>query len=69
MKIPVWIGGKRGTLSTDVVDTNIPLLLSVSVIEKSDMILHLSASKAYIKDKTIKLKKLMSGHYALPLSL
>ena len=69
MKIPVWIGGIRGTLSTDVVDSNIPLLLSVNVIEKSDMILHLRASKAYIKNRTIKLKKLITGHYALPLSL
>ena len=69
MKIPVWIGGKRGTLSTDVVSSNIPLLLSVNVIEKSDMILHLRLSKAYIQDKTIHLKKLKTGHYAFPLSL
>ena len=69
MKIPVWIGGDRGDIYTEVVDSNIPLLLSIAIIEKSDMILHLRKSKAYIKGKTVELKKINTGHYAIPLSL
>ena len=69
MSFPVWMGGKRGHLTTDVVDSNIPLLLSVNVMEQAGMILNFKRAELHVHGTTIKLKKMRSGHYALPLSL
>ena len=69
MTIPVYATGKRGLLQTDVVSANIPLLLSVKVMEKAKMVLDFKRSEARMGGKTIKLKKTTSGHYAMPLSL
>ena len=69
MTIPVYATGKRGLLQTDLVSVNIPLLLSVKVMEKAGMVLDFGRSEARMKGSTIKLKKTTSGHYAMPLSL
>ena len=69
MTIPIYATGKRGLLQTDVVSANIPLLLSVKVMENAGMVLDFSRSEARMKGTTIKLKKTTSGHYAMPLSL
>ena len=69
MTIPIWATGKRGYLQTDVVSSNIPLLLSVKVMEKAGMILDFVKAEVRMKGVTIKLKKTTSGHYAMPLSL
>ena len=69
MTIPIWATGKRGYLKTDVVSSNIPLLLSVKVMEKAGMILDFVKAEVRMKGVTIKLKKTTSGHYAMPLSL
>ena len=69
MTIPIYATGKRGLLQTDVVSANIPLLLSVKVMENAGMVLDFARSEARMKGTTIKLKKTTSGHYAMPLSL
>ena len=69
MRFPVWMGGDRGLLTTDVVDSNIPLLLSINVMEQAGMILNFERVELYIHGEAIKLKKMKSGHYALPLSM
>ena len=69
MTIPIWATGKRGYLQTDVVSSNIPLLLSVKVMEKAGMVLDFVKAEVRMKGVTIKLKKTTSGHYAMPLSL
>ena len=69
VNIPCWLGGKRGTLTTDVVDNNIPLLLSRRSMKRTGMVLDFKNDIVRINDRAMKLKVTNTGHYALPLSL
>ena len=69
VNIPCWLGGKRGTLTTDVVDNNIPLLLSRRSMKRIGMVLDFKNDIVRINDRAMKLKVTNTGHYALPLSL
>ena len=67
--IPCWMGGERGRLTTDVVDSNIPLLLSRRSMKRSEMVLDFKNDKVQVNGRDIRLKITHTGHYALPLSL
>ena len=69
--LPCWMGGEQGVVTTDVVDCNIPLLLSRKSMKLAGMILDFPNDKVTVgkKKRDIKLKTTKSGHYALPLSL
>lgn len=67
--IPCWMGGERGRLTTDVVDSNIPLLLSRRSMKRSEMILDFKKDTVRVNGRDIKLKITHTGHYALPISL
>ena len=72
--IPVYWGRYPGYITTDVVKAKIPLLLSAKVMVKAEMVLDFKRTEVKIKvDKgkttIIRVKKLNSGHYAMPLSL
>ena len=71
MTIPCWMGGVQGELSTDVVDCNIPLLLSRKSMKLVGMILDFKHDKVTVGEggRDIRLKITKSGHYAMPLSL
>ena len=69
MKIPVWMGGIRCSLTTDVVEAEIPLLLSINVMERAKMVLDFAREEIKVHGKYIKVKKMRSGHYAMPLSM
>ena len=69
MTIPVWINGVKGELTTDVVDCNIPLLLSLNVMKKADMVLIFKHDIVQLHGGYVNLKLTTSGHYAIPLSL
>ena len=69
MTLPIWATGEKGTLSTEVVSANIPLLLSVNVMEKAGMFIDFKRAQIITNGVRIKLKKTSSGHYAIPLSL
>ena len=69
MKIPVWMGGIQGTLTTDVVEAEIPLLLSINVMERAKMVLDFAREEIKVHGKYIRVKKMRSGHYAMPLSM
>ena len=69
VNIPCWLGGKRGTLTTDVVDNNIPLLLSRRSMKRTGMVLDFKNDIVRINNRAMKLKVTNTGHYALPLSL
>ena len=71
IKMPCWIGGRRGTFTTDVVDCNIPLLLSRDSMEIINLVLNFRKNEASFFDENIKvkLKVTASGHLALPISL
>ena len=69
--LPCWMGGVEGQVTTDVVDSNIPLLLSRQSMKSAGMILDFKNDKVTVgrNKRDIKLKVTKSGHYALPLSL
>ena len=69
LALPCWIAGIRATLSTDVVDCNIHLLLSKQSMKKAKMCLNFGEDIATVGAHTIKLKCSSSGHYIIPLSL
>ena len=74
VKIPVHWGGEWGIITADVVKAKIPLLLSAKVMLNAEMVLDFKQATVRLKvdvgkTATIKLNKLNSGHYAIPLSL
>ena len=74
VRIPVYWGSNPGYVNTDVVKAKIPLLLSAKVMVNAEMILDFKRTEVKVKvdevrTTTIKLRKLNSGHYAIPLSL
>ena len=70
MNIPCWMGGIRGSITTEVVACNIPLLFSRNSMEKADMDIKCKKRQVVINGgKPIMLKVTKSGHYALPISL
>ena len=69
MKIPVWLGGVFFSLTTDVVDAEIPLLLSINVMEKANIVLNFWGEELKVHGKYMRGKIIKSGHYAIPLSM
>ena len=69
VKIPCYIGGKRCTIETDVVNCNIPLLLSKPAMKKAKMSLNFENDTALFGDLTISLRCSFSGHYLLPINM
>ena len=63
------IGGMKGKVVTDVVECDIPLLLSKRSMKSVGMILNFKDDNVIIGNKTIKLESTTSGHYALLLRL
>ena len=56
-------------LTTDVVKARIPLLLSVSVMEKAGMVIDCDKREIPVHGRKVPLKKLASGHLVLLLNL
>ena len=66
--IPAVIGNVETTISTDVVDSDIPLLLSRSSMKRAGTELNFTDDTINILSQTLPLRVTTSGHYALPLS-
>ena len=69
---PCWINGRRGFITTDVVECGIPLLLSRKTLKTFKMVLDFENDTMRSKgknDSAIPLVNTKSGHYALPLTL
>ena len=66
---PCWFGGSRGNLTVDIVDCQIPLLMSRKAMSRANMKINFGNDSAFIHGRNIKLKITRSGHYALPISL
>ena len=69
LTLPCMIGGMKGKVVTDVVECDIPLLLSKKSMKSVGMILNFKEDKVKIGNKIIPLNSTTSGHYALPLCL
>lgn len=66
---PCWIGNMKADITTDVVECNIPLLLSKKSMKKAKMVLDFHKDTISIGSKVIHLQCTKSGHYVLPLYL
>ena len=62
-----WMGQIRGRVCMEVVDCNIPLLLSWKEMKKKGMVLDFGVDELRIGNKITKLGISRSGHYALPI--
>ena len=67
VKIPACIGGKEVFLETDVIDGDLPLLLSKDAMKKAEMNIDFTNDNVTIFGQTQKLMFTSSGHYCIPL--
>ena len=65
--LPATLVGKNINIETDVVDSNIPLLLSKDAMKKASMKLDLETDTAEIYGKKVHLNCTSSGHYCVPI--
>ena len=65
--LPCYIGGMRSTITTDVVDCDIPLLLSKRSMKKAKMVLDFENDSVTLGQTKIALKTSSSGHYLFPI--
>ena len=66
--LPATLAGKRVDIRTDVVDSDIPLLLSKDAMKKACMKLDLESDIAEIYGEKIHLNCTSSGHYCIPIN-
>ena len=67
VKIPVKIAETPVILSTDVIDYDIPLLLSKKAMKKANTQIDFCEDKVHIFGRKIDNKFSSSGHYCIPL--
>ena len=67
MEIPCSIGGLHTTIKTEVVDTDIPLLLSKPDMKRLGFKINLANDTLEINGRNIELDTTSSGHYFIPL--
>ena len=68
VEIPCYLGGMRSKITTDVVDCNVPLLLSKRSMKSAEMVLDFKSDTAVIGNVKNKLSCSTSGHYMLPIA-
>ena len=66
-EIPAVLAGKSVTIQTDVVDSNIPLLLSIDAMKRAKIKLDLENDTAVILGEKVNLDHTSSGHYCIPI--
>ena len=67
MEIPCDIGGLKTTVRTDVVDSDIPLLLSKPDMKRMGFKLNMENDTLEVNGRSIELDTTSSGHYYVPL--
>ena len=66
-EIPICMVGKQVRVKTDVVDSDIPLLLSRSAMKKAGVKMDSENDTAVIMGKEVALNITSSGHYCIPI--
>ena len=66
-KIPINPVGKISYVEIDIIDSDIPLLLSKKEMKKHQMTIFLQEDRAIIQGKSVPLRTTSAGHYILPL--
>ena len=64
---PAFIGEQKCSIGADVVDIDLPLLLSKESLKRAEAIIDLTKDEAVFFGKTIKLEQTSSGHYCVDL--
>ena len=67
VEIPAILAGQEVTIKTDVVDSELPLLLSVNAMKKAKVKLDLEHDTAEILGVSMALNHTSSGHYCVPI--
>ena len=65
--LPVEVAGVKGTITTDVVKVDLPLLLGMPLLKSAKIVINFDTDEAVIFGKKLSLEKLSIGHYVLPL--
>ncbi|CAC5360727.1 unnamed protein product [Mytilus coruscus] len=65
--LPICMVGEQVKLKTDVVDSDIPLLLSRSAMKRAGVKMDLENDMAIIMEKEVSLNLTSSGHYCIPI--
>jgi len=68
VKIPAWIGKHNISIQTDIVDCEIPLLLSKSSMKKGKMQINFENDTLEFRNSIIPIKTTSNGLYYLPLT-
>ena len=68
VNLPCYIGNSRCNITTDVIDCNIPLLMSKNSMKKANMIINLGKDSVSVSGKNIELACTSSGHYIMKLT-
>ena len=68
VKFPVVVGVKKIMIRANIVDSEIPLLLSKASMKRAKLILNFNDDSAQILGQKVKLYCTSSGHYCIPLS-
>ena len=68
VNLPCCLAGKKIEVSTDVIDSSIPLLLSKRSMKKAGSVLDFTKDTVTIFDKQVKLQCTSSGHYFVNLT-
>ena len=65
--IPIAIAGKKANIQTDVVQSDIPMLMSKTAMKQAKVKLDLEHDTAEILGEQINLNHTSSGHYCVPI--
>ena len=66
--IPIFLAGRKLWLKTDVVESDVPLLLSRISMKRAKLQLNTEHDMAYILGRIVKLRCTSSGHYCIPIT-
>ena len=69
VRIPLEIGHKNCILKAEVVDRNIPLLLSKETLKKAQTKIDMATDQITMFGKSVESHQTSNGHYAIPLAL
>ena len=68
VKLPAYLGEKNVLIETEVVDSELPLLLSKDAMKKAEVTTDFINDEAKILGNVVNLEFTFSGHYILPLT-
>ena len=68
VKIPVKVAGVHFMINCDIIDAEIPLLLSKEAMKKANVIINLGKDEVRMFNRKVKVFLTKRGHYCIPLN-